>query len=250
LSAPVVVRLAPGERLAVRPGAQGAWCYLAVGGRFAVAPTLGSVATHTRSGLGGQFGRALAEGDVLPVDGAHAIEPAPAVIEAPWLDRPGDVIRVVLGPQDDYFAADQISAFLRGPWTLSAHSDRMAYLLDGAPLTQAKGFNIISDGIALGAIQVRGDGKPMVLMADRQPTGGYTKIANVIGADIGRIAQLRPGDRFRFERVSTAQAVAARRAQADALAAPIKLASLRRAEMSSEYLLGLNLIDGATRGDA
>src|SRR6266566_9697104 len=83
----------------------------------------------------------------------------------PWLARQGTIIRVVLGPQDDYFAKATIAAFLAGPWTLSTRSDRMAYLLEGERLAHAKGFNIVSDGIAFGAIQVPGDGQPVVLMA-------------------------------------------------------------------------------------
>src|SRR5262249_58041077 len=93
-----------------------------------------------------------------------------------------------------------------GPWTLSARSDRMAYLLDGARLAHAKGFNIVSDGIAFGAIQVPGEGLPVVLMADRQPTGGYPKIANVIGVDLGKLAQLRPGARISFAAGTVQQA--------------------------------------------
>ena len=211
-------------------------------------PALGSVSTHTRSGLGGLDGRALAAGDELPITEPRTLDPAMARIEAPWLDRPGDEIRVLLGPQDDYFAADQIAAFLQGPWTVSGRSDRMAYLLDGPRLVHAKGFNIVSDGIAMGAIQVPGSGQPVVLMADRQPTGGYPKIANVIGADLGRLAQLRPGARFRFRAVSREDAVAARRAEAVALAGPIRLEPLIRTDFPSEFLLERNLISGVTAG--
>ena len=125
-----------------------------------------------------------------------------SAIAAPWLDRPLDTIRVVLGPQHDYFADDQIAAFLAGPWTVSAKVDRMAYYLDGPRLTHARGYNIVSDGIAMGAIQVPGDGRPIVLMADRQSTGGYPKIATIIGPDLGRLAQARPGAVFRFAAVS------------------------------------------------
>jgi biotin-dependent carboxylase-like uncharacterized protein len=244
LPMPAVVRLAPSQRLAIRAGAAGAWCYAAVAGRIDVAPMLGSVATHTRSHLGGLSGRALVADDLLPLTGPRLVEPAIAIITAPWLERAGETIRVLLGPQSDYFTADQMAAFLQGPWTLSVRSDRMAYLLDGQPLRHSKGFNIVSDGIALGAIQVPGNGQPIVLMADRQPTGGYPKIANVIEADVGRLAQLRPGAQFRFRRVTIEEAVAARRAEALALAAPIVLTPLRRTDLSSEFLLGLNLIDG------
>jgi biotin-dependent carboxylase-like uncharacterized protein len=244
LPMPAVVRLAPPQRLAIRAGAAGAWCYVAVAGRIDVAPMLGSVATHTRSRLGGLSGRALEANDVLPLTSPFLVEPAIAIIVAPWLERAGDTIRVLLGPQNDYFTADQMAAFLQGPWTLSARSDRMAYLLGGQPLRHAKGFNIVSDGIAVGAIQVPGNGQPMVLMADRQPTGGYPKIANVIGADVGRLAQLRPGAQFRFLSVTIEEAVAARRAESQALAEPLILTPLRRTDLSSEFLLGLNLIDG------
>lgn len=245
---PALVRVRPEERLAIRPGPDGAWCYVAVAGRIDVAPTLGSVSTHTRSGLGGLGGRALAAGDVLPVAACRALDMPIATIAAPWLERPGDVIRVLLGPQDDYFAADQIAAFLAGPWTVSGRSDRMAYLLDGPRLTHAKGFNIVSDGIAMGAIQVPGSGQPVVLMADRQPTGGYPKIANVIGADHGRLAQLRPGARVCFRAVTRDEAVAARRADVAALAAPPTLEPLVRTDLPSEFLLNLNLVGGVSAG--
>jgi allophanate hydrolase subunit 2 len=124
----------------------------------------------------------------------------------------------VLGPQHDYFADDQIAAFLAGPWSVSTKGDRMAYFLDGPQLTHARGYNIVSDGIATGTIQVPGDGRPIVLMADRQSTGGYPKIATIIGPDLGRMAQARPGTRFGFEAVSIAEAVAARREEAAVLA--------------------------------
>ena len=105
------------------------------------------------------------------------------------------------GPQDDYFAPDQIAAFLAGPWTVSPRGDRMACFLDGTPLKHAKGHDIVSDGVAMGAIQVPGNGLPIVLMADRQSTGGYPKIATVIGPDLGRLAQVRGGARIAFRRV-------------------------------------------------
>ncbi len=243
-----VVPLEPGMRLSLRAGRAGSWCYIAPAGRIVVAPMLGSVATHTRTALGGLGGRSLAAGDVLPLEGARVLGGGAGEIVAPPLTRPPGGIRVILGPQDDFFAPDQVAAFLRGPWTVSGRSDRMAYILDGAKLTHAKGFNIVSDGIAMGAIQVPGDGQPVVLMADRQPTGGYPKIATVIGVDLGRLAQMRPGDTLHFEKVSIEEAVEARRREAALLAAPVEVVPLLRAELPSEFLLGLNLIDGVTAG--
>ena len=176
--------------------------------------------------------------------------PSLGAIFAAWLDRPANTVRVVLGPQHDYFADDQIAAFLAGPWSVSAKSDRMACFLEGPRLTHARGYNIVSDGIAMGAIQVPGDGRPIVLMADRQSTGGYPKIATIIGPDLGRLAQARPGTAFRFEAVSIAQAVAARREEAALLARGIVAEPLVRTHLSSEFLLGLNLIDGVVGVDA
>ena len=246
LPSAVIATLEPGQRLVIRPGVSGAWCYVAVAGRIDVPKMLGSTATHTRSRLGGLCGRALEAGDVLPVTEPRTLEPRLAKIDAPWLDRAGTQIRVVLGPQDDYFAKTAIDAFVAGPWTISTRSDRMAYLLDGPVLAHAGGFNIVSDGIAFGAIQVPGEGKPVTLMADRQPTGGYPKIANVIGADLGKLAQLRPGTQISFVAVTIEAAVAARRAEAQALARPILREPLVRTEFPSEFLLGVNLVDGVT----
>jgi len=225
-----------------------AWCYIAVAGDIDIPPTLGSIATHTRSGIGGVGARALAAGDVLPIAAVSTHEPVTGKIIAPWLNRSDDVIRVILGPQDDYFSRDQIALFLAGPWRVSGRSDRMAYLLDGPQLVHAKGFNIVSDGIAMGAIQVPGDGLPIALMADRQPTGGYPKIANIIRADVGRLAQLRPGMQFRFAAINLQQAVNARRVEVAALADPITVEPLVRSDLSSEFLLELNLVGGVTLG--
>jgi 5-oxoprolinase (ATP-hydrolysing) subunit C len=246
---PPAVRLAlvPGARLRVRAGGWGAWCYLAVGGRIDVPPMLGSNATHARSALGGIDGRALAAEDVLPVRDVGACESGAATLTAPWLDRSGDPIRVILGPQDDYFSREQIDAFCREPWMISHRSDRMAYFLDGTRITPANGLDIVSDGIVMGAIQVLGDGRPMVLMADRQVTGGYPKIATVIGPDQGRLAQLQPGSSVRFAVTTIDAAVAARRAERAILDAPIQVVPQVRSP-DAELLLGSNLISGVSGG--
>ncbi|HXP97148.1 MAG TPA: allophanate hydrolase, partial [Telmatospirillum sp.] len=112
----------------------------------------------------------------------------------------------------------------------------------------AKGHDIVSDGIAHGAIQIPGSGLPFVLMADRQPTGGYPKIATIISADLGRMAQLQAGAIVHFEVVPVADAVAARRRIEDGLAAKIALIPLIRTAFPSELLLGLNLISGVVDG--
>ncbi len=246
---PSAVRLAlvPGARLRIRAGADGAWCYVAVGGRIDVAPVLGSNATHTRSSLGGINGHALATGDVLPVRDVRTCASGTATLTVPWLARRDDPIRVILGPQDDYFSHSQIETFCREPWTISHRSDRMAYFLDGPQIVPANGLNVVSDGIVMGAIQVLGDGRPTVLMADRQVTGGYPKIATVIGPDLGRLAQMRPGTSVRFAITTIDDAVAARRAERSMLMAAIEATPLVRA-LNAELLLGSNLISGVSGG--
>lgn len=250
LPSAVALRLAPGSRLSIRAGTSGAWTYLAVAGEIDVPPVLGSRATHTRSHLGGLDGRALVAGDTLPIVGRRAVVAVPMELEVPWLDASTAPVRVVLGPQDDYFAPDQIAAFLARAWRLSPRSDRMAHALDGAPLSHARGHDIVSDAVAHGAVQVPGSGLPFVLMADRQPTGGYPKIATVIGADLGRMAQFRPGAEVRFEAVDLATAVAARRRLAERLAGPIAATPLVRTDFDAEWLLGHNLVSGTVDAGA
>jgi len=235
--------LEPGASLTIRAGRGGSWCYVAVAGRIDLPPALGSLATHTRSGMGGLEGRGLRVGDALPLAGLAPPPREPLAIDAPRLAANGAPIRVLLGPQADYFTHETIDEFLSARWRLSPRSDRMAYRLEGPRLSHAKGHDIVSDGVALGAIQVPGDGAPLVLMADRQPTGGYPKIANVIGADIGRLAQKRPGEEISFVAVSIEEAVAARRALAEALAAGVRLRP-QGGELSTELLLSANLIGG------
>ena len=232
--------LAPGSRLTLRAGPSGAWCYVAVGGMLGLAPTLGSLATHARSDLGP---KPLAAGDALPITDAAAAPPGPQVLIAPWLARDNAPIRVLLGPQTDYFAQAEIERFLSARWRIGARSDRMAYRLEGPAIRHARGHDIVSDGVAMGAIQIPGDGAPLALMADRQPTGGYPKIATVVGADLGGLAQLRPGEHLFFRAVSWDEAVAARRAHFAAIEAGVGREPLH-AEPTTESLLAENLVGG------
>lgn len=199
--------LRPGEKLAASPGTRGVFAYFAVSGGFATPVALGSRATHTRSGIGGIDGRMLRDGDLLPLS-ASGWPFGEARIAAPWLNRDSAPLRVVLGPQDDYFSAAALNAFFGAEFRLTA-GDRMAYRLDGPEIAHARGFNIVSDGVALGAVQIAGDKKPLILMADHPPTGGYPKLAHVVRADIGRLAQLRPGETCCFQPVSAEEACTA-----------------------------------------
>ncbi|WP_424361103.1 biotin-dependent carboxyltransferase family protein [Methylocystis parvus] len=232
--------LEPGARLVMRAGAFGAWCYVAVGAQFDIAKALGSLATHARSGIGP---KPLTAGDALPLSDLMPPPHGSHALVAPWLVQDDAPIRVMLGPQDDYFPPGAIATLLSAEWRVGARSDRMAYALEGPRLAHAKGHDIVSDGAAMGAIQVPGSGVPFVLMADRQPTGGYPKIATAIGADLGRLAQLRPGETLRFRAVDWAEAVAARGALKNKMAAGAIVTPLA-AELSSEKLLAVNLIGG------
>ncbi len=195
--------------------------YLAVAGGIDVPPVLGSRSTYTRSKLGGLDGRPLKAGDTLDVGGER-----PALLggtlRLPEAERPvyghAHELRVVLGPQDDRFTARGIETFLSSEYRVSPQSDRMGCRLTGPTIEHLRGPDIVSDGIPFGAVQVSGDGAPIVLLADRGTAGGYTKIATVIGPDLPRLAQAAPGDTVRFTRVDLDQAYAAVREQERRLA--------------------------------
>jgi biotin-dependent carboxylase-like uncharacterized protein len=210
------VRVQPGDVLGFQMASAGCRAYLAVAGGIDVPVALGSRATYLRGRLGGLAGRPLQKGDALPVGAAPAAAREGRTI--PLARRPAypaeRECRVIMGPQDDRFTAEGIRAFLEGPYVVTPQADRMGYRLSGPEIPHARGHDIVSDGIPLGGIQVPGERQPIVLLVDRQTTGGYTKIATVIGADIGAIGQTRPGQRIRFRRVSLEEAHAARAAEA------------------------------------
>jgi len=144
------------------------------------------------------------------------------------------------------FTAAGIATFLSAAYTVSTKADRMGCQLDGAAIEHRAGFNIVSDGIMNGSIQVPGHGRPIVLLADRQTTGGYPKIATVIGPDLFRLAQRRPGETVRFTSVSAAEAegiAASHRDAVEAMVAAVRPVAAAGA-LSPEALLGLNLISG------
>lgn len=213
-------RLRFGERL------RGSRAYLAVAGGIVCAPTLGSRATHLVSRMGGLDGRAVAAGDRLPVGDPgvrpRIVRPKPAATHGlpamPVAGRPTR-IRVLPGPQRDYFAADALEALQSAPYAVRADSDRMGFRLEGPVLRHARGADIISDATPLGVLQVPASGQPVLLMADRQTTGGYPKLATVITADVGLAGQLAPGDRIAFEVCTRRDALAALIAQERAMMA-------------------------------
>lgn len=236
-----------GERVRVGALSGGAVAYLAVEGGFAVPPVLGSRSTYVRAAIGGFAGKAIAVGDELPLALADAPEREERML--PSLDlAPPARFRVVLGPQDDYFTETGIRTLLEETYTVSPASDRMGMRLDGPPLehAKAKGFNILSDGIAPGAIQVPGNGLPIVLLADRQTTGGYPKVATVISADLPALGRLMPGSKITFTAVDIATAEAARREMANLLAALESSVEAAKPEhrLDEAALMVANLVSG------
>ena len=238
------VRLVRGQRLRVGALA-GAVAYLAVEGGFAVEPMLGSRSTYTRAGIGGFAGRAVAIGDLLPLARQTVDDREERML--PLLDLASPArYRVVLGPQDDYFTEAAIRTLLDATYTVSPATDRMGMRLDGPKLEHAKGFNIVSDGIAPGAIQVPGNGLPIVLLADRQTTGGYPKVAAVISADLPALGRLMPGAKVAFQAVGIDEAEAARRQMAaliadlEASVVPARHAGL----IDDAKLMAANLVSG------
>jgi allophanate hydrolase subunit 2 len=150
---------------------------------------------------------------------------------------------VLLGPQADYFAADEIGRFLATTFTVSSESNRMGMRLNGGLIRHAKGFNITSDAITFGSIQIMGNGQPLVMMADRPTTGGYPKIATIISVDLPRIGRLQAGATFGFSAVSVADAEVARKTMIGEIQA--RVAQIRDISAnSSPNFFEYNLISG------
>jgi biotin-dependent carboxylase-like uncharacterized protein len=239
-------RLLRGDVLRIGALSESAVAYLAVEGGFDIAPVLGSQSTLTRAGIGGWQGRALQAGDVLPLKLAGVA--AREELRLPPIDlAPPKRVRIVLGPQDDHFTPAGLNTLITSSYTISGASDRMGMRLEGPPLEHShKGSDIVSDGIALGSIQVPGNGLPIILLADRQTTGGYAKIATVVSADIVKLGRLAPGARIAFEAVGIEAAEAAARQLASEIAAMVALiAPLNRPSViDPRRLLVENLVSG------
>lgn len=242
------ITLQPGETLSARAGAWGGFTYIAVSGGFDIPEVMGSRATHMRSSVGGLNGRMLAAGDLLLPAGDDSGDGTDAVITAPWLAPPEEPVLVVLGPQDDHFTPEALALLGEAAFTLTPAADRMAYKFSGPRLTHRIDFNIVTDGVALGAVQVAGDGQPMVQMADRASVGGYPKIAHIARASIGQLAQLRPGQPCRFKPVPADEARDILLALEDRVALTQDYMQPLKRVPTTESLLAVNLIGGVTDG--
>jgi antagonist of KipI len=231
--------VAAGAELAFGPAGAGCRAYLAVAGGVAVPLVLGSRSTYLRASFGGLDGRALRAGDELlvgaPSTTAAAIRatlfngqkpwnqarftPGPYLCPAP---RPEPIIRAVRGPEYAQFSAESQQALWREPFTVSTEADRMGCRLQGPSLERLEAMELLSSAVTFGTVQVPAGGQPIVLLADHQTTGGYPRMAQVISADFPALAQVRPGQRLRFQEVTLAEA------QALYLAQEARVRSLQR----------------------
>jgi antagonist of KipI len=198
------LRVRKGDELFFKSAVRGAWAYLAFAGGVEAETVLGSKSTCLR-GLGG---RPVAKGDLL-----RAGPPRPSTrdgrgfVTSEIPDYPDAVtVRVVLGPQEDMFSDESVQTFLTGAFQVTPQSNRMGYRLSGPALRHRGAADVLSDAVVTGSVQVPADGQPIVLMADRQTTGGYAKIATVISADLPAIAQARVGTNVSFRPMTLDQA--------------------------------------------
>lgn len=208
------VGIAKGSTLKLGQCSRGLRAYLAVRGGLAVKEILGSRSTLVSAGIG----RALAAEDVLPFGDARGESPRRRM-KPPALD---DVVRVIPGPQLDAFTKRGRDAFFSQAFRVSPRSDRVGVRLEGDPIELAAGADIDPEGVVTGAIQVPADGHPIILGPDRPVTGGYAKIGTVIAADLGVVAQARPGASLRFVEISVEAAREAWRQRERALIGDIE----------------------------
>jgi biotin-dependent carboxylase-like uncharacterized protein len=232
------VTLADGETLTLGFARGGSFSYLAIEGGITGEPLFGSLSVIARAGLGSPYPRPLQPGDSFAAKPASEVAERnitlPAAASGP--------IRVVLGPQDDEFTDETKALFLDSEWKISATSDRMGFRLEGPPIRHLHGHNIVSDGTVEGSIQITGSGAPIVLMADRGTSGGYPKIATVISADFGRLAQTPAGTGFRFKAIPMAEAQAeARKFREQIARLPDHVSDIENLELRLEALMTANV---------
>jgi antagonist of KipI len=220
---PVLIRA--GEILQFGASRLGCRCYLGIAGGFDVPMEMNSYSTYLRAGIGGLAGRALKEGDQLPcktpsslgrqiMSKVFSISGQGAFVSVPWFIsnhikppyESNPTIRVIEGPQFNWFDQESISNFVSKPFRIQPQSDRMGYRIEGPPLTLTKRRELLSEAVTFGTVQVPPDGNPIVLMADRQTTGGYPKIAQVVSVDLPLLAQAQIGSWISFEFISLREA--------------------------------------------
>ncbi|QUW21373.1 biotin-dependent carboxyltransferase [Sporosarcina sp. Marseille-Q4063] len=216
---PILVR--NGSTLTFKSGTKGARSYIAFAGGIEIPPAMGSKSTYLRAGIGGFQGRALQKGDTFncgemsPLGQSFFYELKArrqhftwSVNYQPLLNlQQTQTIRVLEGTEFNRFDKPSQQLLFTETFTITKQADRMGYRLEGTtPLTLIEEFELLSEGVTYGTIQVPTNGQPIILMADRQTTGGYPKIGQVISADLSNLAQLQPTATMQFKKVSLEQA--------------------------------------------
>ncbi|WP_079527557.1 5-oxoprolinase subunit C family protein [Halobacillus hunanensis] len=203
----------------------GCRAYIAVTGGLDIQEVMDSQSTYLRAKLGGYQGRALKSGDQLPMvhpndmqrklmDSIRQRMGSNYVYETDWMPAADmipeyssqPVIQMLRGPQYALFNEQSQRIIYEEPYSVSSQSDRMGYRLEGSPLSLTESKELISEAVAFGSIQVPSDGNPIILMADRQTTGGYPKIGQIASVDLPLVSQLKPGDQISFREVTLEEA--------------------------------------------
>ncbi|HEY9013074.1 MAG TPA: biotin-dependent carboxyltransferase family protein [Devosia sp.] len=200
---PGAAKLKRGDVLDITPGPAGNYGYFRFDREVAILPVMGSRSTNLTVGLGGLEGRALRAGDQIALAG-----PGSGTVAEPPNVSAGGTVRVTWGLHADLFTSKVREAFMDQPFVISTKLDRMGARLDDTTgvFADIRSLSLVSDAIVAGDIQILGDGTPIVLLRDHQPTGGYPRIATVISADLDRFVQMRPGTEVRFTPVTVAKA--------------------------------------------
>ena len=214
LNRPLIVR--PQDELAFGARKHGTRCYLAAHGGFALTPVLGSTSTYLRSHFGGWHGRALQKGDEIALARPLKNKSLETVAMELWAIKiylPAAIanssrqrIRLIKSALWNEFTPESCVALLTETFRVSPDSERMGYRLTGTPLLMSKPRQLLSEATTFGTIQVPAGGQPIILMADRQTTGGYPKMAYVATVDLPLLAQRAPGDALKFEAITLERA--------------------------------------------
>ncbi len=245
------VTVRTGDVISFSGPVSGCRAYLCVSGGFDVPLVMGSRSTYTRARVGGFEGRSLKKGDTI-----RCAEPPPLWSLCEGLVCPEELrpsrdpdapLRVIPGPQEDYFTEKGLESFYGTEYTVSNSADRMGYRMEGEQIEHTGVADIISDAIPLGAVQVPGHGQPIVMLADRQTTGGYTKIGVVCSVDTAALSQRLPGAGVRFVRTTVKEAVELAR---DEARARDELRALRASWRSSPRDTPFAIFGARTSGEA
>jgi len=201
------VKVKAGDTLSFGQAKDGCRAYLAFAGGLDIPVVMGSKSTNLKCKFGGYQGRKLQTGDFIPFAAPKTDLPF-FLLRTLEIPKFGDsvTLRVLSGPQDDAFTETGMHTFFHETYQVTTRFDRMGCALEGPTVECKDKADIISDGIAAGAVQIPSSGKPIIMLADRQTTGGYTKIGTVASVDLPLLAQRKPGDSVRFESISISEA--------------------------------------------